>query len=75
MSKFIVTIPILCWVGIEVLADSTEEAESKALEELHVIGYGGNGGTDKLIGVSGEHMSIECDSYVPCEYNIHFEKL
>lgn len=50
--KFCVTVPYAVFVTIEVDADSREEAEEQAINEIYVTGYCGNGGTDKLIGVT-----------------------
>lgn len=49
-------------VSIEVEAKSAEDAFEKAYEEFGGIsGYVGNGGIDKVVGVSGRNESIDCD--------------
>lgn len=58
MKKYLVSIPYCVWVSVEVEADSKEDAIDAAYEDGHVGGYAGNGGTGKLIGVTGENVSI-----------------
>ena len=49
-------------VTVEVFADSEESAKEAAYDELdELIAYCGNGGTDKLVGVGGENMSVCAD--------------
>lgn len=52
-------------ISTVVEAETRDEAIEKAYEEFGGIGgFCGNGGTDKLIGVTGEHESIEADCEV-----------
>jgi len=46
-------------ITIEVEAENEEEAIELAQEDAYVSAYCGNGGCDKLIGVSKAHISIE----------------
>ena len=70
MKTFSVAVPIIAWVTIEnVQAENAEDAEEKALSELYVCGFCGNGGTNKLIGVTGVNESIEAGG-VADVYNI-----
>ena len=59
MPKYKVTIPYACFVTVEVEADNKEDAEDKANDEVYIGSYAGNGGSNKLIGVSEPNMSIE----------------
>ena len=59
MKKYRVTIPFPVFISIDVEAESMVDAEDIALNEVVLISYAGNGGTDKLVGVSGSNMSIE----------------
>ncbi len=52
-------------VSVQVEADSEKEAYEKAKKQFKGIhAYVGNGGTDKLIGVEGEHETIAADEPV-----------
>lgn len=52
-------------VSIKVDAANKDEAIEKAYEEFGgITSYCGNGGNDKLIGVSGSDESIEADGEV-----------
>ena len=55
------------WVNLEIEADNKDEAIEIAEQEAYVSSYCGNGGIDKLIGVSpienGE-ISIEASDYL-----------
>ena len=59
MPKYKVTIPYACHVTVEVEADNEEDAEDKAFDDGYISSFAGNGGMDKLIGVSGSNVSIE----------------
>lgn len=52
-------------VVIEVNAESEADAYEEALNQLNCLkSYVGNGGTDKLIGVSGEDESVGADEEI-----------
>ena len=52
-------------VTTEVNAESPEEALEKAGEKLDsLIPYGGNGGTDKLIGLDGDCDTVAADESI-----------
>lgn len=53
MKKFRVSVPYVVWVSVEVDAEDQESAIEASFEEAFLTGYCGNGGTDKLVGVSG----------------------
>jgi hypothetical protein len=75
--KYLVTMPFACFVYVEVEADNEDEAIDSAYDEAHISGYCGNGGSNKLIGVSGENISIEAGE-TPLEnggFSIRAEKL
>jgi len=57
-------------ITIEVEAESEEEAIELTREDAYVAAYCGNDGYDKLIGVDGEHISIE-----PHEAVKHYETI
>lgn len=59
MRKYKITIPFPVFVSIEVEAEDEETAEEAAFAEAYIDSYAGNGGSDKLIGVSGSNVSIE----------------
>ena len=49
-------------VTVEVSARNEEEAYEKAAEQLSSLrSYAGNGGYDKLVGVSGDKQSVNID--------------
>lgn len=56
--KYKVTVPYAIFVTVEVEADSVEEAEDEAFDHIYVCGYAGNGGTDKLIGVTEGSIEV-----------------
>jgi hypothetical protein len=60
MPKYIVEIPYLVFVTVTIEAENEEEAIDIALDEASIGAYCGNGGHDKLIGVTGD-ASIYCD--------------
>ncbi|MGD9697533.1 hypothetical protein [Acinetobacter sp.] len=75
--KYKVTIPFAVFVSVEVDAETPKEAEDIAFEDAYITGYCGNGGTDKLVGVSGSNVSIEAGE-LPLEgddFKIEVEKL
>ena len=52
-------------VVTEVIADNETEAYEKAVNDLFDLdSYAGNGGTDKLIGVSGDCQSVAADEEI-----------
>jgi len=59
MKKYRVTIPFPVFVSVEVDAENPEEAEDAAFKDAYISSYAGNGGTDKLIGVDVDNVSIE----------------
>ena len=59
MSKYIVSVPFMVWVNVEVEADSVAEAHDEGLNRAYLTGYTGNGGTNKLVGVAGQGMTID----------------
>lgn len=62
MPKFNVYGNATIGVHMTVEADSAEEAIEKAHEEFPGLsGYCGNGGTDKLVGVHDENVSLDAD--------------
>ncbi len=62
MPKFKVEVPFAVFVSVEVEADDEDSAMEEAAQEVSIHGYCGNGGSDKLIGVSGSDESIyACD--------------
>ena len=40
-------------------AESEEDAIDQAVDEMNLSGYAGNGGSSKLVGVSGPNVTIE----------------
>jgi hypothetical protein len=67
MAKYRVRFKGIIWINLEIESESKEEAIEIAEEKAHVNSYCGNGGCDKLVGVSqienGE-ISIEADDYL-----------
>ena len=60
MKEYKVYGKVICHVSIKVKAESAEAAVEKAYDEFGGINnYVGNGGWDKLIGVTGTHETIE----------------
>ncbi len=55
--EVVITFPL--FVIVKVKADSEEEAEAMALDEVRVSNYAGNGGVNKLIGVDKPNQSVE----------------
>lgn len=53
-KKYAAYVPYIVHVRVEVEADSEDEARDFAYDEAVISGYCGNGGTDKLIGVTGD---------------------
>jgi hypothetical protein len=70
MPRFLVRVPYCVWVSIEVDADDAEQAQEAAWDHVGLRGFCGNGGTNKLVGVSGENVSVEA-----CEEPLDFEGL
>lgn len=60
MKKYMVQFRTDVWINVVVEAEDPNDAIDKACEEQPCLqGYAGNGGYDKLIGVSGRNMSVE----------------
>jgi len=59
MKKYIVTVPYAVFVTLEIEAETEQAAIDLGIQESLISGYCGNGGTDKLIGVSGLNISIQ----------------
>lgn len=65
MSKWKVTGKVTVYVTAIVDADDEDEAFDAAADEIEMLeSYCGNGGTDKLIGVSSENLSVESSDIV-----------
>ena len=58
--KYRVCIPYAVTVTVEVEADDEQSAVDLATAKSQPRAFAGNGGMDKLIGVTGEGVSIEC---------------
>lgn len=68
MNEYTVYGKVTCFVSVKVKAESTADAVEKAYEEFGgVNGYAGNGGWNKLIGVSGTNETIEAGDEVDWE--------
>lgn len=67
MKKYNVTLTFPLWLTLEVEAENKEEAEIKAVDEAYITGYCGNGGTDKLVGVTEGSIEVadECLQSIP----------
>lgn len=64
MKKFRVHGTVVVCVSMEVEAEDAGGALETADDTFGTVtGYAGNGGWDKLIGVSGSNESIECNDY------------
>ena len=50
--KYRVTVPYAVFVTVEVEAESKQDAEDAACDEIYISNFCGNGGSDKLIGVT-----------------------
>ncbi|MPN15540.1 hypothetical protein SDC9_162874 [bioreactor metagenome] len=62
MNKYRVCGHTTVTVTIEVMADSEDEAYDIAKNELcSLTPYGGNGGTNKLVGVDGDNEDVDAD--------------
>lgn len=65
MKKYIVSGKVTAFISVEVEAENEEQAIEMAYEECSgPSSYVGNGGYDKLIGVYGSNVSINCDNEV-----------
>lgn len=60
--RYSVSVPFVVFVNVEVDADSPEEAEEIGVNTAYLTGYCGNGGSNKLVGVSGTKFSVEAGS-------------
>jgi hypothetical protein len=61
-------------VYVEVEAENEKEAWEKAWEDAHISSYCGNGGCDKLVGVSGHNCSIDAGEELE-EFNELFNEI
>lgn len=59
MKSYKVYVPFIVRVCVEVEAESEESAIEQAYDEAYLATYVGNGGYDKLCGVSDPHMCLE----------------
>ena len=78
MGKYRVTASIPVFVSVKNIdAADEEDAIEKAYEHLSLTSYAGNGGTNKLVGVSGEDVSVEAGEYlIECDgYEIEVEEM
>lgn len=66
MSTYLVKVPYVVKVCVEVEADDLEDAIDIGTEEAYLEYFIGNGGIDKLVGVIGENLSVEPDD-TSCE--------
>lgn len=68
MKKYIVTGKVTAFISVELEAENKKEALEKAYEECsEPMGFIGNGGCNKLIGVTDSdcaEVSIYCDDEV-----------
>lgn len=73
MKKFRIPFKTTLWVNVEIEAETLEEAIELAEDEAYVSNYCGNGGCDKLVGVSpiecGE-ISVEADEGLIVQENL-----
>lgn len=74
MKKYLVTVPYIVWVNVEVEADNEEEAEDIATERSGLNSYCGNGDSSKLVGVSGQGVTIEAGEIAE-DIDIYVEEL
>lgn len=72
MPKFKVPFKVEVTVYVNVDADNVDDAIEKASEEVYLEGYVGNGGKgDKIIGVSGENMTVyPSEDFEPIEGDV-----
>lgn len=59
MKKYLVSIPYVCYVNVEVYAEHADEARDIAFNKAYLDSYVGNGGFGKLVGVRDVDMSVE----------------
>lgn len=59
MKKYKVPFEVICTVYVDVEAEDINDAIDAAYDEVYLTGYVGNGGSDKLIGVTRENHTIE----------------
>lgn len=67
MAKYRIPFKGTVWINIEIEAENKEEAIDIAEQEAFISSYCGNGGCDKLVGVSpidSGQISIEADDYL-----------
>jgi len=70
MKKYLVTVPYIVWVNVEVEADNEEEAKDIATERSWLNSYSDN----KVVAVSGRGVTIEATEV--CEdIDIYAEEL
>ena len=68
MKKYDVTFPVVVHVKVRgVEAEDSHQAVDAAYEEALVSYFAGNGGTEELIGVSGENAIIDSVSEPICD--------
>jgi len=79
MKKYRVTFPYVCFVAVNVEAENKDDAIDLAEEDAGITGFCGNGGSDKLIGVYGENVSISASEEpidgFPVKLQIEVEEL
>ncbi len=64
MRKFSVTAALPVYITVIVDAESGGDAIDKAFEQFYLSAYAGNGGYNKLVGVSESNVSIEAGEYL-----------
>lgn len=60
--KYQVTVPFAIYVTLEVEVDGIEDAKIEAVQEVYLTNYCGNGGHDRLVGVSGGSIEVGDDT-------------
>lgn len=70
MPKFLVRVPYCVWVNIEVDADDAEQAQEAAWADCGLFAFCGNGGSNKLVGVTASNVTVEA-----CEEPLDFDGL
>ena len=76
MNKYKVTIPFVCFVSVEVEAEDKEDAVDVAYDEASLQTFAGNGGWDKLIGVSSSNHTVEAGETLDWDgFEVEIEEL